>query len=540
MGNPARMDRRSALKTIGITAASVLDLLESLPDDELLKLSPAKTPTDGLSRFCPHVPFPKQHLVLSLDETIISNGVNEVFFGGAAGPGKSDYLLMAALKYVHVPRYSALILRKDFQRLSLPGSIMDRALEWLADNPNVKVNLSNKRFTFPSGAKLQFGYIARPSDRFRYQSAEFQYVGWDELTEFTLPDDDSNPYTYVMSRVRRRKCKKHKYGDPSPHCYNCKVAGEHQKIPLRVRCASNPGGPGHEYVKNRFISDEAIEALKQGRGGVFWMDLEKTRAFVPAKLIDNPVIDYDEYAATLNHLPVVSRERLLNGDWSIIADAIISAEWLHYYQVEGQSIVCLDSLGKSLPNCVIDERKLSRSVFIDTAGTEKDIKAEQRGRGPSWSVAEVWDYWREKDYMFLRDVYRERVGWDELKGQIPKFLRRNRIRLVFVEDAHWGRPLASELRHQGYQVTLVSPGGKSKLQRSVPLQNKLKDGEVFLPLGNQSWRQPLEAEWLSWQGLPDEPADQIDTASYAADRLPKSTQAWGGQVASARKPATRF
>ena len=53
-----------------------------------------------------------------------------LFYGGAAGPGKTSYLLMAAVQYVQYPHYRALILRKTYADLSLPGAIMDRAIDW--------------------------------------------------------------------------------------------------------------------------------------------------------------------------------------------------------------------------------------------------------------------------------------------------------------------------------------------------------------------------------------------------------------------------
>ena len=54
----------------------------------------------------------------------------DLFYGGAAGPGKTSFLLMAAVQYVHYPHYRALILRKTFADLSLPDAIMDRAISW--------------------------------------------------------------------------------------------------------------------------------------------------------------------------------------------------------------------------------------------------------------------------------------------------------------------------------------------------------------------------------------------------------------------------
>ena len=54
----------------------------------------------------------------------------DLFYGGAAGPGKTSYLLMAAVQYVQHPHYRALILRKTYADLSLPDAIMDRAISW--------------------------------------------------------------------------------------------------------------------------------------------------------------------------------------------------------------------------------------------------------------------------------------------------------------------------------------------------------------------------------------------------------------------------
>ena len=72
----------------------------------------------------PHEPTPKQAEFLLMPDL-------EVLFGGSAGGGKSDALLMAALQYVDVPGYAAILFRRTYTDLSLPGALMDRAHEWL-------------------------------------------------------------------------------------------------------------------------------------------------------------------------------------------------------------------------------------------------------------------------------------------------------------------------------------------------------------------------------------------------------------------------
>lgn len=213
--------------------------------------------------FIPHTPTPKQQRFLDLD-------CLEALYGGAAAGGKSDALLMAALQYVHVPGYAALLLRRTYADLSLPGAVMDRAHDWLQGS-GAAWNDRDKRWTFPSGATLSFGYMETERDKYRYQGAELQFVGVDELTQWVEP-----AYTYLLSRLRRLQ------GAP---------------VPLRARSASNPGGVGHDWVKKRFID---------GTG---------SGAFVPASLADNPHVDADAYRESLARLDSVTRQQLLDGIW---------------------------------------------------------------------------------------------------------------------------------------------------------------------------------------------------------------------------------
>jgi hypothetical protein len=208
----------------------------------------------------------------------------ESLYGGAAGGGKSDALLMAALEYVHMPRYAALILRRSFADLALPGAIMDRAKAWLIPK-GVGWNAQDKRFTFPSGASLQFGYCENDRDKYRYQGAELQFVAVDELTQWP-----ESSYTYLLSRLRRL---------------------EGSQVPLRARAASNPGGVGHTWVKGRFV------------------DSREPGAFVPANLADNPFVDQQAYLQSLSRLDPITRRQLLEGIW------VQDSAGLVYRQFEG-------------------------------------------------------------------------------------------------------------------------------------------------------------------------------------------------------------
>lgn len=223
--------------------------------------------------YCPHAPTVKQHAAM-LPEWLL-----ELLYGGQAGGGKSDWLLMGALQYVDVRGYAALILRRSFQDLRRPGAIMSRAKEWLA-NTDATWNENNHEFTFPSGAKIEFGFLKSDDDVFNYQSAEYQYIGVDELTQFT-----EFQYTYLMSRLRR----------PSGIEDNHPLA----RVPLRCRTASNPGGPGHQWVRRRLVEADHPE-----------------RMFIPAGLDDNPHLDRVSYKRALSMLDDHTRAQLEFGDWT--------------------------------------------------------------------------------------------------------------------------------------------------------------------------------------------------------------------------------
>lgn len=216
-------------------------------------------------------------------------GVREALYGGAAGGGKSDALLMAALQYVDVPGYAALMLRRTFPDLNQADALIPRSKEWLSGT-DARWNENEHRWYFPSGATLTFGHLQHEDDKLQYQGAAFQYVGFDELTQFT-----ETQYTYLFSRLRRL---------------------EGSGIPIRMRAASNPGGPGHEWVKQRFGLYRP-EGAPSGPMMCQRPEWSRERIFIPARLSDNPSLDQAEYVASLNELDSTTREQLLNGDWDV-------------------------------------------------------------------------------------------------------------------------------------------------------------------------------------------------------------------------------
>lgn len=220
-------------------------------------------------------PWPKQKLFLACP-------LEEVLFGGAAGGAKSVAMLMAAAQYVEEPGYNALLLRRSLPMLEMPGGLIDISKQWWGAS-DARWSEQKKNWIFPSGAMIQFGFLDTDNDVYRYQGSEWDFVGFDELTQFL-----EGMYRYLFSRLRR-------------------AVGS--RIPSRMRATANPGGVGHEWVKNRFI---------HGGDG----------HFIPSRLEDNPALDITEYESKLAKLDVITRAQLRWGDWDVRPDGnLFRRDW---------------------------------------------------------------------------------------------------------------------------------------------------------------------------------------------------------------------
>lgn len=334
-------------------------VLPSLPpkkppitDEELFVLSRqwlADKIADGVpieEKFIPWEPHPKQRLLLNIeddDEFLRDDGtrqqVIECLFGGATGGAKTVALLMAALKYVHVPGYSALLLRRNYPDMKQEGGLINLAHEWLAST-SARWNDNDKTYTFPSGATVRFGHMNSENDKFQYQGGEYHFVGFDELTQFT-----ETQYKYLFSRMRKRK------GLGS--------------LPLRMLSATNPGGIGGQWVYERFIPEDFKPA--EATALQVWYKEQPNgmiSAFIPSMLEDNPSLDRESYLESLMGLDEITRQQYLNGDWQIQ----IRGDILYTYS-EPHTVISWSQFER-----VFGERSIPThwrlGVFLDVGTTE--------------------------------------------------------------------------------------------------------------------------------------------------------------------------
>jgi len=230
--------------------------------------------TPKISKYIPISFTPKQKEVFDSD-------VHELLAEGSAGSGKSIALLASALKFVSHPKYNALILRREFPQLGQSGGIMDIANNWLT-NTDARWSASEKTWRFPSGASLKFGHMMNVNDKLNYQGGSWDFIGFDELTQFT-----ESQYLYLHSRNRH---------------------DEWVQIPLRIRATTNPGGTFNRWVKNRFITPtKKLASIKT----------------VKMNLDDNPHLNKESYLVALNNLDEQTKLHLKDGIWTETDTGII-------------------------------------------------------------------------------------------------------------------------------------------------------------------------------------------------------------------------
>lgn len=446
-------------------------------------------------------------------------------YGGAAGGGKTKGLLLWLAEGVHVPGFSGIFFRRTNPQLTRSN---DSAIEQSFDifEPlGGKFTSQPAKWRFPGGAMIDMSHMQYELNKWDHKGPSYHRICFDELTEFT-----ESQYIYLRSRLRKHK------GYP---------------LTIGMRAGSNPDGLGRIWVMKRFITNEAIDSIRQLKatdpsppGQVFYTPAGQ--AFMPSRVADNPTLDTDDYIQRLQGLGAVLAARLANGDWSITEGSLINPEWLIRYTMRGEHLVPLTKEGKHITS--IHDVQCQRFATIDTAGTSKHKAQEDRGKPPSWSVCGVWDYWPQLKMLFLRHIWRARVDWNDLKRQVPDVLNRWRVKLPLVENAHHGQPLAAELGSNARLVNPVIAGMKhaqvgtslsAKQERAIAsgFLNMLERGDFLLPdiatvPGVAEWLPDFEAEILGWTGRKEETADQIDVCSYAADHVRSESVSWGGVIDS--------
>lgn len=236
----------------------------------------------------------------------------EVLFGGAKGGAKTEYIVAAAGRQVDRPAYKALIFRKTELALE---EVENRA-KAIYEPLGAQYFVADRLFVFPSGAKIELGYIEEEAGADRYQGREFPFIGGDEFTQVADP------------KVRTRLISECRCPDPD--------------VVRMVRWTANPIGPGVANMKKLFIGPCGQDGSKIHRDtyeieGIGEVVL--ARRFIPSRVTDNPVYSTDPtYMATLSSLPDRMKRLLLHGDWSAALGAALdelsrAKHWKPWFEI---------------------------------------------------------------------------------------------------------------------------------------------------------------------------------------------------------------
>lgn len=352
---------------------------------------------------------------------LIACPVFEVFYGGARGGGKTEGSIGDWLE--HSNRYGSaaigVFFRRTFKQLE---EVIARTKE-LFPHIGAKYNEQQAQWTMPGGGRLKFRYLERDRDAEEYQGHSYTRVYVEEVTNFPSP----GPINKLRATLRSG-------------------AG----VPCCLRLTGNPGGPGHQWVKKRFIDPEprGYKIITESFPGREGRTLTRERIFIPSKVDDNPRLP-DEYIANLHQSGNEALVRAwLNGDWNI---------------VQGAFFDCFDP-----GTHVIQTRALLRAM-------PRGIK---RFRALDWGSAKPFS-----------------VGW------------------YAIADGTWGFPFGSIIRYREWYGSSGEPNVGLKMNADLvargilarqnlfdePVDYGVADPSIFIRSGGPSIMEMMAKEGCFWR-----------------------------------------
>jgi hypothetical protein len=463
-----------------------------------------------------------------------------VVYGGQAGGGKTYALLLEAARHTNIPGYRAAIFRRTYPQIMGQGGLFDTAMSIYPFNGASYRAGSPIDFTWENGSNIGMFSCQHEQSKYDYQGHQFDTLCFDEVTQFT-----ETQFFYLLSRNRSVSGVR-----PSCRCTCNPDPGSWVARMIEWWIDQDSGYPILERsgvirfvarYDEKIVTGETLQSLLDDCPGLRPGDV-LTLTFIPASLDDNPQLEARDprYRSRLAMLPEMERMALQRGNWKSKQGAIIRPSWIRYFDVEDGQL-SMEAYGMRLN---IPTARFRRFAVVDTAGTSKEKAAEARGKNPSWSVCGIVDSCQMKidrtmiDVTCLRHVWRDRVDWDGLKRGVRDVCRQWNVPQLFVENAHFGQPLASELKGlcQISMIPTTIPGMAdsskgAKLERAIAsgFLSRVEHGQFFIPRSGD-WVPDWKSELLAWTGHPDEVSDQIDIGSHASYCSRAKVSSWGGVV----------
>jgi hypothetical protein len=410
--------------------------------------------------------------------------IDELLYGGAAGGGKSEWLLLHAVSEMQrYPGNYGVIFRRVLP--AAERSIIPRAESLLWDK--AKMNRTDHTFTFPNGSVLEFGHLEHAESWKRYQGAEIGFVGFEEVTEFLQAQWEG-----MRTRVR------------------APVPGVH----AHMAATTNPGGVGHRWVKRHWVKPKP-EDVEVGSPapvpGHVWEARHPIegrrpirRVFIPATLDDNPILTerdptyMDRLAAA--HTRAMRRAMEL-GDWDAI-DQVEGALWTWDW-IENQ---------RRPPEYTRDgawSGGLAHVVVgVDPAGTSNassdDTGVVVAGRG------------RDGEFYVLADrtCHLSPDGWGRVAVEAYREFKADRI---VAEVNYGGEMVTHTIRTVDAMVPVIArnAGARGKRLRAEPISALYEQGRVH----HCGTFEELEEQMTSWTPDSGDSPDRLDALVWALTDL---------------------
>lgn len=371
-----------------------------------------------------YTPTPKQQLFHDATEW-------DVLYGGAAGGGKTRALVMEAIRNcVKYPGLRVGAFRRTYGELK-ESLLAELAQAGYAQTLGARWNGAEYNLTFPNSSLIMFRYAENMVDASRRLGGQYQLLIFDERTQ-TAPD----VIAFLESRLR---------------------SGRRDIPVLGIKSATNPGGPGHSAVKERYIKatnyGEKVAVDERGR----------TVRFIPSKLSDNPHVN-PEYAADLQALPETLRRAYLDGDWNVF-QGMMFPEWKH-------------------------DRHVVTPITLP--GTWRRYVGVDWGYAAPWAV--VWAAVDEDDRVWIyREIYQRQVGEAEQAQRILDAETSDEAVVSrFADDAMWAtrgdaKPIADVYADNGVYLTPAGKGPGSRVNGWQRVHTYMADGPACPHHRQQGW-----------------------------------------------------
>ena len=439
---------------------------------------------------------------LGFQEAFCSTPADIAIGGGAAGCGKSWSLVYDALRWAHVPGFEAILFRRTSPELRGAGSIWDESMR-LCPLRKGRPRGSPLSWTFPSGARIAFSHMQYLQDAYSHRSKQYAGIYFDELTLF-----EEDQFWYMLSR-NRSTCGVTPYiragTNPDPDSWVTKMIewwiNQETGLPIWER-----SGVVRWFARmdDNVVWGDNPAALVAEHGCSYKDILSFT--FIPGKLSDNPkMLEADpRYETRLRAMPLVDRERLLNGNWLIRPSAgmYFKRQWLP----------------------IVDARPAQVALRVrawDKAGTAVAEGASDKV-GPAWTVGVLMS--RALDgVIYVEDVVRFRGGPHEVEKTMAATARldgRETEVWMWQDPGQAGKADVDNLIRNALQgfAAHAEPAREDKETYAKPLSAQAEAGNVRVVRGpwNSAYVNELE-------GFPTARfKDQVDASALGFRRVCKA------------------